>query len=312
VVSDVTVKRVFEGLTLVLIGVILLLNTTGSLPWSVWLHVLSLWPLLLVAAGLDIVAKGIDAPWLRVVSSLLIIGGLLVGAFVLPVGDTTPGFGWLWGHQGAEFDITEAANPRVSTGSAIVQGGVGSYRIGAGDDLARVWGRSPYGQPDFGVAVSGDRADVTVTGPESGRAWVPGVRGASRVNVALSKDVLWAVEIDTGVVDLGANLEDLSVSSVEVRSGVSQVTLTLGDLPGGGGEVPVNVRGGVANFTVRVPSGAPVRVDAEAGLTNISVDDDIPRVSSGGRTWMTPGYTGSSGYRIRFEAGVSNVEVVTY
>jgi hypothetical protein len=70
-----TVKRVFEGLTLVLIGVILLLNTTGSLPWSVWLHVLSLWPLLLVAAGLDIIAKGIDAEWLRVISSLLVIAG---------------------------------------------------------------------------------------------------------------------------------------------------------------------------------------------------------------------------------------------
>jgi hypothetical protein len=305
-------KRVFEGITLVLIGIILLLNTTGSLPWSVWLHVLSLWPLLLVAAGLDIVARGIDAQWLRVVSSLLVIGGLLVGAFVLPVGDAMPGFGRYWGQAGAEFDMAESANQRVSTGRAVVQGGVGSYRIGSGADLARTWGRSPYGQPEFAVAVSGDRADVTVTGPESGRVWIPGVRGASRINVALSGDVRWDLEIDTGVVDLQADLENLSVSSVEVRSGVSQVLLTLGGLPGGAGEVPVDVRGGVANFTVRVPSGVPVRVDAEAGLTNVSVDGDIPRVSGGGRTWMTPGYTGDSGYRIRFEAGVSNVEVVTY
>jgi hypothetical protein len=307
-----TVKRVFEGLTLVLIGVILLLNTTGSLPWSVWLHVLSLWPLLLVAAGLDIIAKGIDAEWLRVISSLLLIAGLIVGAFVLPIGDATPGLGWMWGAQGAEFDVTQPAGQRVDTGSATIQGGVGSYRIGDGEDLVRVWGRSPYGQPAVDSSVAGRQATVSVTGPESGQTWVPGVRGASRINVALARGVLWDIDIDTGVVDLGADLSALSLNSVEVRSGVSQVTLTLGQVPNGIKEVPVLVRGGVANFTVRVPSGVPVRVDAEAGLTNISVDSDIPRLSSGGRVWMTPDYPADGGYRIRFEAGVSNVEVVTY
>ncbi len=307
-----TVKRVFEGLTLMLIGVILLLNTTGSLPWSVWLHVLSLWPLLLVAAGLDIIAKGIDAEWLRVVSSLLVIAGLIMGAFVLPVGDTTPGMSWMWGARGTEFDTTEPANARVETGSVTVQGGVGSYRIGAGDDLVRVWGRSPYGHPEVSADVSGDKADVSVQGPESGAVWVPGVGGTSRVNVALSRDVLWDVEIDTGVVDLGADLSELAVSAVEARTGVSQVTLTLGDVPQGVDEVPVLVRGGVANFAVKVPSGVAVRVDAEAGLTNVSVDSEIPRMSGGGRTWMTAGYPGEGGYRIRFEAGVSNVEVRTY
>lgn len=308
-----TVKRVLEGITLVIVGVILLLNTTGSLAWSVWLHVLSLWPLLLVAAGLDIIAKGVDAEWLRIISSLLVIGGLIVGAFVLPVGDTTPGFGWLWGSSGEPFDVTETAGGRVDTGEATIQGGVGTYRLGAGDDLLRVWGRSPYGQPAIEYAVSGRAATVSVTGPESGRAWVPGVRGASRLNVALGRDIVWDLEIDTGVVDLEADLSELSVSAVETRSGVSQITITLGkDIPAGIDQVPVRVRGGVANFTVRVPDGVPVRVDAEAGLSNIDVDNDIPRLSSGGRIWATPGFPGDGGYRIRFEAGVSNVEVETY
>jgi hypothetical protein len=310
-VSDVTVKRVFEGLTLVLIGIILLLNTTGSLPWSVWLHVLSLWPLLLVAAGLDIIAKGLDAEWLRVVSSLLVIGGLIVGAFVLPVGDTAPGFGW-FGTRGAEFDVVETAGQRVDTGSAVIQGGVGAYTVSDGDELVQVSGRSPYGAPAVDATVDGRRAIVSVTGPDSDRVWVPGVRGSSRVDVRLSRSVLWDLEIDTGVVDLNADLSGLAVSSVEARSGVSQVTLTLGDVPAGIEEVPVRVRGGVANFTLRVPRDVPVRIDAEAGLTNLSVDRDIPRISGENRVWMTPGFPGTGGYRIRLEAGISNVEVVTY
>ncbi|MDY0087473.1 MAG: DUF5668 domain-containing protein [Coriobacteriia bacterium] len=306
------VKRILEGLTLVLVGVILLLNTMGSLPWSVWLHIISLWPLLLVAAGLDIIAKGVGAEWLRVVSSLLIIAGLIFGAFVLPIGDTASGTNWLWGHKGAQFDVAEVADPHVRAGEAIIQGGVGSYRIGAGDDLVRVWGRSPYGAPGVSAKTASGHASVTVTGPESGRVWVPGVRGASRVNVALSDEILWDLQIDTGVVDLDADLSDLALNSVEVRSGVSQVTMDLGDIPKGVEEVRVVVRGGVANFTVRVPEGVPVRVDAEAGLANIDVADDIPRASDASRIWMTPGYPGPGGYRIRFEAGVSNVRVATY
>ena len=307
-----TVKRVFEGLTLVLIGIILLLNTMGSLPWSVWLHVLSLWPLLLVAAGLDIVAKGIDAPWLRVVSSLLVIGGLLVGAFVLPIGDATPGFGWFRPMHGTDFDIVKKPTQRVDSGRAIIQGGVGSYTVGGGEDLVRVTGRSPRGTPAVDLTQDGRRATVRVTGPEADRVWVPGMRGTSTMDVRLSDSIPWDVEIDTGVVDLDANLSDLAVTSLEVRSGVSQVTITLGEAVRGAGEIPVSVRGGVANFTVRVPKDTPVRIDAEAGLTNLSVDSDIPRVSGGDRTWMTSGYPGSGGYRISFEAGVSNVEVSTY
>ncbi|MDF1542097.1 MAG: DUF5668 domain-containing protein [Anaerosomatales bacterium] len=307
-----TLKRVFEGLTLVLIGVILLLNTTGSLPWSVWWHVLSLWPLLLVAAGLDIVAKGIDAPWLRVVSSLLIIGGLLVGAFVLPIGDATSGFGWFTPMRGTDFDIVKTATQRVDSGRAVIQGGVGSYRVTDGDEIVRVTGRSPRGEPSVDVTQDGRRVTVRVTGPEAERVWIPGMRGTSSMDVRLADSIPWDVEIDTGVVDLDADLADLTVTSLDVRSGVSQVTITLGEVVHGAGEIPVSVRGGVADFTVRVPRDTPVRVDAEAGLTNVSVDNDIPRVSGGGRTWMTSGYPDSGGYHISFEAGVSNVGVSTY
>lgn len=305
-------KRVVEGLTLVLVGVILLLNTTGSLPWSIWLHVLSLWPLLLVAIGLEIVARGIHAEWLRIVSSLLVMVGLLAGAFVLPIGGPMPGLDWLRNQEEVRFDVSETADERVSNGVATIQGGIGTYRVFAGDELVRVSGRSRYGPPGLDVAVAGDEAKVTVTGPESERAWIPGLRGASDVDVALSDDVLWDLAFETGVVDLDADLSGLSVSAIEVHSGVSQVTITLGAVGRGIDEVPVLVSGGVADFTIRIPRGVPVRVEADTGLANVRVDRDVPRTQDEGRVWMTEGYPGGGGYRIRFDAGVSNARVVTY
>ena len=51
------VRKVFSGLNIIVVGVILLANTLGYLPWSVWWTILSLWPLLLVAAGLDVLGS---------------------------------------------------------------------------------------------------------------------------------------------------------------------------------------------------------------------------------------------------------------
>jgi hypothetical protein len=52
-------NKAVEGLTLVAVGLIFLGNTTGALPWSVWISIFSLWPLLLVAAGVDLIGKGL-------------------------------------------------------------------------------------------------------------------------------------------------------------------------------------------------------------------------------------------------------------
>ncbi len=308
-----TPKRVLEGLTLVAVGVILLLNTTGQLPWSVWLSVLSLWPVLLVAAGMDILARGLEANWLRVASGLLVIGGLLYGAFVLPV--TSPTGGWFFAGRGAEFEDSVSSVPRVTEGRVAVKGGAGSYTMSAGpqDDFVRITGRSSFGAPILSTDIDRRSVHVDIIGPESDRVWVPGIHGPTHADIELSRDLRWSVELDTGVVNIDADLADLAITAVDVRSGVSQVALAFGPVPQGILEVPVSIRGGVANFNVRVPSGVPVRIEADAGLSNIEVDREIPRIPGERRVWQTLDYgRGVGGYNIRLEAGVSNIEVVTY
>jgi hypothetical protein len=46
------IEAVFGGLTMILVGFVLLLNTMGTLPWSVWGGFIYLWPLLLIMGGL--------------------------------------------------------------------------------------------------------------------------------------------------------------------------------------------------------------------------------------------------------------------
>lgn len=75
-----TAKRFAEGLGTVFFGVALLGCTTGYLEWGMWLTMLSLWPLLLVVAGLNLLGKASGQSWLHGAATLVVWGALLFSA----------------------------------------------------------------------------------------------------------------------------------------------------------------------------------------------------------------------------------------
>jgi len=77
-----TVRRVFEGLGTVLVGGVLLANTTGYVSWAVWPTFLSLWPVLLIALGVSVIGRGLGAEWLRIGSRLLVWATLALAVYV--------------------------------------------------------------------------------------------------------------------------------------------------------------------------------------------------------------------------------------
>lgn len=47
-------KRITSAFTMIIIGIVLLLNTTGNLDWSVWWEFIKFWPMFIVSAGLQL------------------------------------------------------------------------------------------------------------------------------------------------------------------------------------------------------------------------------------------------------------------
>jgi hypothetical protein len=70
--------RVADGLFLSGLGVFAYLNATGRLPWAFWFDALTLWPILLVTAGLRIAFNHTSRAWLIVLGPLTVLG-LLAG-----------------------------------------------------------------------------------------------------------------------------------------------------------------------------------------------------------------------------------------
>jgi hypothetical protein len=83
-----TVSRAFEGLGTVLLGAVLLANTTGYVSWTVWLTFLTLWPVLLIALGVSIIGRGVGMPWLRIAARLLVWAALALAVYVSVTGAT--------------------------------------------------------------------------------------------------------------------------------------------------------------------------------------------------------------------------------
>lgn len=130
--------------------------------------------------------------------------------------------------------------------------------------------------------------------------------GAASTQVSFSK--LNQVEMDSFRYDTGASSASLSglananFSQMDFRSGAGDYTLDFsGDLQR---DADVNIKSGLSSVTIIVPSGTPVSLDIESGLTNIELHGDW---SGAGGSYSLPGQ--GPGLTITVEMGAGNLEL---
>ena len=321
------VKRAAEGLTLVAVGGILLGNSLGMIPRGVWWNIALLWPLLLVAAGIDIIGRGTDNAWLRVLSSLVVIAGLAYGAFAMPA-DANDSMPWPFvmsiptsgSAQSEPFDFTEPHDPSITTGTAAIRGGVGELNVTDGPELVTSSGESPF-KPWFYVKSpipplgSSGSSPVKVDITMGDGNWVA-PRDKGRLDVTLDREVVWDLTIDGGVSSIDADLADLSLSKLVVKAGVSKGVVALGavDTAATDGGVPVTIDTGVSSITVRIKRGESVRLHVDTGLSSVNKAPEFSEVNgtSGKRVYETDGFSESAFWDITLDAGISSVRVEFY
>jgi len=303
-------KRVFDGLSLIAIGFVLLACTTGYLHWSVWISIFSLWPLLLVSAGIDIIGKATDREWLRAFSSVVFIGGLLYGAFVMPAG--TWGLPWSVGGAVQPFSSSAPHDSAATEGAANVEAGATRLSLKAGSDLVTARGTAPSGAaPTLRSSVSGSVADVAVSQPRQTVVWIGG-GPRERLDVTLDRAVRWtSVDVNAGATQADIDLRDLNVEGFSAKCGASELTVTFGEPKRA---MKADVSAGAASITLRVPRDARVNVRLSGALTAADMPGDFQRISGIGLIGDTE-WTGSGTgpvLEITVRAGVASLAVERY
>jgi len=122
------IGRMRNGAILTSAGVVLLLNTTGYLFWSVWFRIFSLWPVVLIAIGIELLFKKTRFSFLSILSPLLFFAIILGPAF-FPESD----FGKIY-QASQEYHWSQDLDSTLTEAHTTIRLNAGDLKVSSGTD----------------------------------------------------------------------------------------------------------------------------------------------------------------------------------
>ena len=286
------------AIVLIVVGVLILLANFGWFDWFTLVRLGSLWPVLLIAFGADMLTRGRYRVW--VWGAAIVLGALF---YVYDTGSPRGVFGGgpaethtvthsLAGANAADVTIsTSVGTLRLSdltSGGELVQG---TIQTGRGETLAD--DLSHRGSTAVLRLTSQQRPGVNLGGGADRRTW----------DLQLTRSVPIALDINTGVGQARLDLRALNLTSLRMEAGVGEVTATLPAQ----GVYQADFKAGVGATHVTIPSSMAARVTVKAGLGSVHVNGTFAR---SGDVYETPGYA-SAGDRVdlNVEGGLGQITV---
>jgi hypothetical protein len=284
---------------------VFLLNNLGVISWSVWALLVRIWPVLLIAVGIDLLVgrrSGIGAA----IAAMLII--ILFAGFFWTMNFT----GELWDSDSVIEAIVHEQG-RADEAVVHIDQDVGELLIGSldADDGLFVSGEVAVGEnerldDDFAVEEGVIDFSLSSEGQQYYPGWIftDGPTANKIWELDFSQDVLLDLDVDTGVGRSELDLTDLSISSLDVDGGVGEVVVFLPDE----GRYSVTINAGVGSIEVFVPEGVAAEIHIDSGLGDTSV---IGNYEQRGGVYYSEGFENADHTAIIYlDGGVGEIRVV--
>jgi hypothetical protein len=264
-------NRVFWAIILVGLGFLFLANNLGLMSLNVW----SLfWPAFLILMGI----------W------------FLIG--------TTRGTSGLIMESGS-IDLEGATRATV-----VIKHGAGRLSVSGGAESGKLVSGSFANGLDARVKKDGDVLNVvmqpqTPPFPEVIFPWTWMSGRGFEWDFAFAKDIPLDLVFEIGAVDAHLDLSQILVKDLALKTGASSTDLKL---PAGAGLTHLKIESGAASVKIQIPQGVGARVEAQAGLASVSVDQS--RFPKQNGYYQSPDYeTVENKVEIRIETGLGSVEI---
>jgi hypothetical protein len=260
------------------LGVIFLLNNMGILAWSIWDAILRLWPLLLVAVGVDLLI-GRRTIWGSLLALILILVVFAGGFMLLDV------------QSGSQLPVEEVSHALRGAKEAevVLSPSVGQMRIGAldQDSVDLIAGEIRlYSGERIETEYNEDRDPVLLRLRSAGEVLFPavGVWGKEWTwDLSLNPEVPVKMGIDLGLGKIDLGLTRLILTDLDVNLGMGQTRITLPSE----GRFRVRISGGLGETILVVPEGMAARIQLSTGMVNRQMPGDYSRQ---GDRYTSPGY----------------------
>jgi hypothetical protein len=268
---------------LIALGIVFLLNNLGYLSWGIWDSLLRLWPVVLIAVGLDLLVGRRSMLGSALVALLVLLGLCMAvwwSGFWLPNGIAIVG-------ETINQPLGGARSADVDIGM-----GAGQLHIGAlaeSDNL--IEGRVDRAGNEQIARTFTMNGDTAVFGLKSRAAW-PFMFGERRSDgvewdLRLNRAIPLRLHIDTGAGQAALDLARLHIANLEINTGVGQTTLTLPQE----GQFAARINGGIGQVVVTIPAGMAARIVATTGLGQVNITGNFQR---NGNVSVSPGYDGAT------------------
>jgi len=284
------------------LGVLFLLNNLGLLSWAIWPAILRLWPLLLIAIGLDLLFGRRST-----------LGSLFVALLVLVALGAAIWWNDAWVGAGTPLSSQALSQPLNGAKRAAIEIGLGAgtLRLGAQSEadglITGTVAHGPRDQVQRDFAVSGDTATFKLHAVrQDGWAGPLRLRDGEGLlwDLRLNPDIPLRLDLSTGAGTAALDLTHLNVAELNVSTGVGTTTLNLPRR----GSLQAHVSGGVGDTTISIPAGMAARIRASTGLGQVHITGNFQRQDN---VYVSPNYASAADHvDLAISGGIGSVTVV--
>ncbi|MGA7910144.1 MAG: DUF5668 domain-containing protein [Candidatus Dormiibacterota bacterium] len=293
-------RSFFWPAILILAGIVALLVNTGRISVDRIAELWTLWPVILILIGLELIIRrsvhGRSGEIAAALIALLAIVGAVAYIAVAPSTGTT--------------HTLDAADTVGGLDHAAVEIDVGSatITITRGDsvngDLYRT--HIEYSGPKPGITLDRSTGDLRIKQSSTGLDFFQSRRFV--MTLELNPSIPWTITSNTGAVSETMSLAGVQVESVQINTGASREDITLGRPSG---IVPITVNGGALTVHLHRPSGTPASVAVSGGAVSLDADGRQTH-AIGNLSYETSDFGGApDGYRLEVNGGACSVSIDT-
>lgn len=289
---------------MIVAGVVFLLNNLGILGWGVWPFLWRLWPVVLIALGLDLlVGRRFPIGSAAVAVMLLtVLGGAVWYASARPSAWVQPAR-----TQAVQQPLGGAARAEVDIRSSIAVLRIGAASDGTSSLVTGRIGLLGGEQLVEEYSLRGDTAYYQIKSDmfRSVPMWGNESRLSADWDLDLNSGVPLDLRIGTGVGRADIDLSRLTVRELKLDSGVGKTTVMLPDQ----GRLEADINVGIGDMTVMIPRGMAAKVHVQTGIGSVNWPSDYRR---NGDTYTSPDYE-SADHRVdlQVKGGVGKVSIET-
>ena len=304
-INDLIRNRGIVGPTLSIgFGLIFLLSNLDILNWGAWMTILRLWPILVIALGLEIFI-GRKNIWLSIVgvgfTLILLVGGLWYSGGILSVeGVVETPAGIQVTSEEIEQELDDAKSAYVNIESSVGELVIDSL---SDDDLFIEGNIYTVEQETIteNYKLSGDKITYYLSSEwNSGKnVNFADFNNQERLSweLSLTEEIPLFLDLSLSVGESDLDLSNLQISEFSLDMGVGQTTLILpngqyqAQINGGvgqtivhlpdEGEIELNVDGGVGEIRIYIPEDMPAKIYVDRGIAGLSIpssydkDEDV-------------------------------------